>query len=372
MSESSWVLLLERVRQDTPTFLSDFMSALRGADGYDHGAVPEDDLERTAMQVFDLFIARLGARVSPEADALPEALGRRRARQGIRIDQFMVGVRINFRLLWQALYRAAEPDLFEVLIEHGDRVLEVVERFATEVQAAFLDETQVMAQFHRTARERAIARIFAGSTDGEELRNAAEVLALEADFSFEMISIRLSTLTDEARHALSGNGVFSYQDGELHHSFAQTRESPRWGVTSSGLAGVHFRRIRGLVNLHRAAALSRQILQTAELPGVVTLREAFGLLAHAQLHEQLKGFEHELLGKWHDASSSEQRRMTDALSAFAHSGSIQAAADELFLHRNTVFKRLRSFTEITGLDVTVPRDAAIALVLLSPIPRMSE
>jgi DNA-binding PucR family transcriptional regulator len=50
-------------------------------------------------------------------------------------------------------------------------------------------------------------------------------------------------------------------------------------------------------------------------------------------------------------------------------GSIKEVGDALFLHRNTVFKRLRSFHELTGLDVTVPRDAVIAMVLISNEPQ---
>nr|WP_255426956.1 helix-turn-helix domain-containing protein [Pseudonocardia sp. C8] len=49
---------------------------------------------------------------------------------------------------------------------------------------------------------------------------------------------------------------------------------------------------------------------------------------------------------------------------YLDSGSVTEAAAALYCHRNTVLNRLRRFERLTGLDLTRPRDAALAVVLL--------
>ncbi|QAB17979.1 PucR family transcriptional regulator [Leucobacter muris] len=369
MGESTWLNLLERVRRDIPTLLGDFMEELADLDGYSGGPVPRDDLERTALQAFDLFLERLSADDGEAAASdFPGSLGRRRARQGIRIDQFTEGVRINFRLLWRALHRAAEPDLVGELVSNGERVLNVVERYATEVQAAFIDETQIMAQFHRTARERALARLFAGGSDEADVRGAAEVLGLERDETYELITAKTAEVPEAVRAPLSEQGALTYEDGDLLHLFRRRRGVADWPLASRGLAGVHIARVAGLGTLARAASLARDVLRVAEPGRTVTLRDGFAPLMRERVREAVEGFEHELLGDWRRATSDERQRFSETLHVFMRSGSVQETADRLFLHRNTVFKRLRAFEALTGLDVTRPRDAAIALLLLPTDP----
>lgn len=51
--------------------------------------------------------------------------------------------------------------------------------------------------------------------------------------------------------------------------------------------------------------------------------------------------------------------------AYLDTGSVSEVAGALYCHRNTVLNRLRRFGRLTGLDLTRPRDAALAVVLLS-------
>ena len=86
------------------------------------------------------------------------------------------------------------------------------------------------------------------------------------------------------------------------------------------------------------------------------------------VQSRISGFEHELLRvtlRPRPVRSALKRlsRLATTIAAYLEHGSVQEAADSLFVHRNTVFKRLQSFHDITGLDVTIPRDAAIALIL---------
>lgn len=57
--------------------------------------------------------------------------------------------------------------------------------------------------------------------------------------------------------------------------------------------------------------------------------------------------------------------MLRTVRTFLDTGSVQRTATAAFCHRNTVLNRLAAFHERTGLDVTVPVEAALAHVLLS-------
>jgi DNA-binding PucR family transcriptional regulator len=68
-----------------------------------------------------------------------------------------------------------------------------------------------------------------------------------------------------------------------------------------------------------------------------------------------------------DHPFQERTRVIETATMFLESGSIKAAAESLYCHRNTVVNRLASLRAATGLDLHVPRDAALATVLLADV-----
>ena len=368
MQHDSWSELLDRVRDDLPSLIADFLRELHLLEGYADGEVPDEDLERTAGQVFTFFLDRLASREnSPSSSEFPQMLGRRRARQGIRIDHFLEGVRINFRLLWRGLNRAAQPDLIDELVAHGERVLNVVESYATEVQRAFLDETQAMAQLHRTARERALSNLFSGRDDTDQLISVADTLGLVVEGAYELIATPSQGTGNDGRGVMHGPVAFAYEDGEVTYLFRIKRAQTEWIDTPPVAHGAYISHVHGLAMLYPAAVIAKQLLLTnGPGPGMSTLRTGLDAIVRSQVLETLAGFEHELIGTLYRAPLDEQARLVSTMRSFMETGSVQQTAEELYVHRNTVFKRIRAFQDLTGLDVTLPRDAAIALIMLRP------
>lgn len=368
MTDPLWHELLERVRQDTPQLLEDFFVELTEHEGYAHGRVPKSDLNGTAEQVFDLFLRRLSAAEHVAEDsALPDALGRRRARQGLRVDHFTEAVRINFRVLWRALHRAAQPDLTGVLMDNGERVLDVVERYATEVQRSFLNETEEMARSRRTARERALTKLFSGHADENEISAIATVLGMRHTGEFELIAVPTKVVTDELGQRFSTLEVHSYGDEQMTYLFRHRRKLITLVDELPGLPGGYIAKIDGIGQVPRAAALAKHLGELHPGRSAVNVREGFAAIARTAVQSRISGFEHELLGDFATPAGEKRAerlsRLATTIAAYLEHGSVQEAADSLFVHRNTVFKRLQSFHDITGLDVTIPRDAAIALIL---------
>ena len=60
--------------------------------------------------------------------------------------------------------------------------------------------------------------------------------------------------------------------------------------------------------------------------------------------------------------ADERERLVEAVRAYLDSGSIGRTADVLYCHRNTVANRLRRFAEVTGVDPTIPVQAARLVV----------
>lgn len=367
MTDRLWHELLERVRQDTPQLLDDFIRELAELEGYSHGRVPDSDLQGTAQQVFDLFLCRLSATNDPVSDSeFPEALGRRRARQGLRVDQFTEAVRINFRVLWRALHRAAQPDLVGVLMDNGEHVLDVVERYATEVQRSFLNETEEMARSRRTARERALTKLFSGHATEDELTPIAEALGMRREGECELIAMPSSAATVELWRSLSESGVHTYEDEQMRYLFRHRRARTNLLDEVPELTGGYIAKVDGLGQIPHAASLAKH-LGDLHPDRTITLKEGFAAVVRSAVQETISGFEHELLGDFAtldgEKRSEKLERLFHTIGAYLEHGSVQEAADTLYVHRNTVFKRLQTFHDMTGLDVSVPRDAAIALIL---------
>ncbi len=368
MNDPLWHELLERVRQDTPQLLNDFIAELTQHEGYNHGRVPVSDLTGTAEQVFDLFLRRLStAEHTADESSLPDALGRRRARQGLRVDQFTEAVRINFRVLWRALHRAAQPDLTGVLMDYGERVLDVVERYATEVQQSFLNETGEMARSRRTARERALTKLFSGHADDDDISAIANVLGMRGDGEFELIALPTDVVTDDLEESFPALEAHSYEDEQMTYLFRHRRKLITLVDELPELAGGYISKIDGLGQVSRAAALAKHLGELHPGRSAVTLKEGFAAIVRTAVETRISGFEHELLGDFAtsvgEGLNGRLKRLAATIAAYLENGSVQEAADSLYVHRNTVFKRLQSFHDITGLDVTIPRDAAIALIL---------
>ncbi|GGA69960.1 hypothetical protein GCM10011490_20740 [Pseudoclavibacter endophyticus] len=366
VDRTRWQELLGRVRRDVPRMLDEFLAELAEHDGYADAQFPRDDLERTAVQAFELLLTRLENDDGNEAAlAFATQLGQRRARQGLRIDQFTDAVRINFRLLWRALHRAAQPDLVEELMANGEQVLTVVERYATDVQKAFSDETQRMADLHRTAQERSLARLFSGPAADADARQIAETLSLTVNDTYEMFALPSESWRAEQATQLGEGRMLAYDDGEVTF-LIRARGPVDWRVSVPHIDGAYLARIPGIGHLHAASVLAKRLVGVypSSGTGAFTLKDGFHLLAGETVRSQVAGFEHELIGRFHESDSDERARFQATLREFVRTGSVQETADRLFVHRNTVFKRIRAFESITDLDLMVPRDAAIALFLV--------
>ncbi|MCG2623954.1 helix-turn-helix domain-containing protein [Arthrobacter sp. I2-34] len=88
-------------------------------------------------------------------------------------------------------------------------------------------------------------------------------------------------------------------------------------------------------------------------------------IAGSLLEQTLPGFSDPVHRALDRCTPHERERLLQVARSYARTGSIKETSEELYCHRNTVVNRLHSLQEVIGLDLTVPAQAARALVALS-------
>lgn len=358
----AWGRLLERLALDHPALVDDFMARLRALGSYDEHTVPTEDLRRTAGETLDLLIAQLaGAPLSDDLRALPARLGARRARQGVDRESLLEAVRLDFRVLWAGLLRALGDAPADLLVLHAEEVLEVVERYIGDVQLAFLDEQAALVRDTRSDRARALGRLLSSGPDAARAAAAeADRLRLPVDGTFEAAFV-VERDGERARRAVARteSAIAWDTDAGTVLLCERGRRASLAGLLDGCRAGLATE-VLGLAAVPATAELLREI---ATLPGdgIATEADAWLAIAHARLAPVLPSVA-DVSAALGSLPELERRRVVETVLRHCATGSIKETAATLFVHRNTVINRLGAFREATGLDVSVPRQAALALI----------
>ncbi|MEQ3553337.1 helix-turn-helix domain-containing protein [Pseudonocardia nematodicida] len=374
-----WTRMVGAVRADLAELTERFLARLAGGGHYDDQPVSEDDLRATAGESLTLLLDQL-ARPDGRVDLgeLPDRLGRRRAQQGVDLDQLVRAVRLDFPVIWSALLeRAGEADT-PVLARKADRLWAVVDAYARQVHFAFLAEQSLLAEQHRDEQRQLLDLLFApGPLPAHQIARLAAGLRVGADDTFT-VGVAL------ADHAAALRGRAARLDGGLTRVFLRDVE---FGVVAfwparrddadgdrlldrltTGIGCVVTPDVTGLGAVPVVAASTYRMAQV--LPPESHVRagplEMWPLVARRALDEH-GGLPARLRERLDPAPPEERELLVRTVLAFLDSGSVSGVAAALYCHRNTVLNRLRRFTRLTGLDPARPRDAALALVVLDTL-----
>lgn len=366
-----WRELIGRLEQRMPQLVEEFMGELAARGLYAPDAVADDDLRETAPETLSMLLAHLAGSV-PEEDRweIAAGLGARRARQGVPLDALTEAVRIDLRVLWRTLRELAGDDHVALLASRFEQVMTVVDDYVFEVQKAFLREQAALRRDARVATARDLARLMntpdltAGALERISLSLGIPVDAPLAVLAFDgEHAVRAEAVAEEA---LARGHVFSYAYRDILCVFWSTCEhGDRPRADFDGIPGVLLDAV-GLTDLPRAVGSAREILAAAPgLDGLRGVREVWVQVARARLDGLVPGFAGGVLAPLDDLGEYERDRILSAAATFLASGSVKRTAELEYCHRNTIVNRLAAFRGLTGLDLAVPADAALALVALS-------
>jgi hypothetical protein len=370
----AWTDLVREVHDHADVLVSRFMQRVREIPPYRRGTAPAERVEADAVASFDYLLRRLGGLpVSPRLAEIGPSIGRDRAQRGVPLDDLLTAVRLDFRVLWSALREASGPEHSGLLVERAEELWEVVEEYTTTIQVGYLQETALLSRERQ--RERAVwmrTLLDQEDPDPQDVNRAA--LALDVDPGTAFLVAAVPAEADKQLRAVADQLTASGRRVHVDETSRHTTLIVRWrgAAGDTGAAGALLRGVRcgvapvaqGLAGVPRAARIAREISDVLplEVTGPAELADAWMLLARGRLGELRAPLAAEALGGLVSAPDHERARLRETALAYVDTGSVQQTAERLHCHRNTVLNRLRRLEELTSLDITRPRHAALLLV----------
>ncbi|MDH6196676.1 hypothetical protein M2272_003329 [Mycobacterium frederiksbergense] len=341
---------------------------------YTGGPVSREDLRYHMDRTMRLALTRL------VGDAIPDSLrsaatdvGRIRAQQGVPLPSVLHAFRIDLKTLWEALIaegRAVGIGSRADFLERSSlMVWETVETNTEEVVEGYQVAQGNLEEIRSAAFEQLLLD---GDHHQPTVDNAVQVLGLPETGRYICIvgsfPIPRPELVAECAARLENNGdsfYFSWFAQELRGVIHAHTSRSDIAATLAPLAD-HICSIvgaEGLAMVPRAIRLARMAVAGRAAPGVRHLQDNWlhaVTAANAELSDALHAAVYEPLLALSDYERSAILETVGDL--IAHGGTIANVAERTFRHRNTVRKRLRSFTALTGLDLTETNDLATTAI----------
>lgn len=375
-----WHGLLERLNTDRLT--ATFLERVLRIEDYRISALPASEIRRTAGASFTALIRSLrhdvdDAQVKAVRLAQATDVGVSRARANIPIESLMTAIRLDFSILWAELTALAAESDAALLVRHTEHVWQVVDSYASQCQATYAAERQRMLNEASSIRQGYVAAIFGQEQPGPEMleRIAAEIgvdedtplsvaVALGDDTSALRVAVAMAARAEsEALTHPLANGLIAFWPADDRPGSA----GRSIGAKVRGLRCGLVEKTQGLASLAPAARFARELAGLVEDndDGALTLEHSWTRIARLRLAEAGMPVASDVEKALAGCGRVERERLVEAAKAYLSTGSVAGSVRKLFCHRNTLMNRLRRFTDLTGIDVTVPNQAARLVVAWS-------
>lgn len=375
-TEDRWRQLVHRLRDSLPRMQDEFVERVAQVAEYSEEVVSLPDLRETAAVSIGLIIDALsGQQHYPRMLHFGSELGTRRARQGLSADAVMSAVRLDFPVIWSTLLEEADQEDAVLLASRAADVWRVVEDYAHAARSSYIETRSQMAQEEAGVRQKFIAALFGAQGRLQETRERfAKTFDVPSETPYE-----IAAATGRAAEQLRSMAnlpnrratIFTYEAEDYVYVF--------WPESGSGVrtpdVAAELRSVPcglawaggGLKDLPAVARIGAALADLADpqSPGPITVESDWPRLARTRMDAIGVELGAVLSRQLARIREDERDRLKETVECFLRIGSVSAAAEELYCHRNTILNRLRRFREITGLDLTVPVQAARVVVAWS-------
>ncbi|MFB7722247.1 PucR family transcriptional regulator [Nocardia sp. NPDC056100] len=354
--------LITRVRERTPE-LSERIVARARAEMPGYLALPGAQIARVTVEMVDRLLAALGdGRDLTEDDrrALRE-FGEIRARQGVSLSDVQNGWRIAIREmvadLTSAAHSARIADRTQLALVHD--LLDIVDQATAAFSGGHRDVEIELARHDQQLRAEFARALLLGGLGPGDIHVQAQRYGLDPAGEYRAFRARgddpraTADLRGLLRPEVTAVRVFSTaMDGDIAGFLCGSGTLDTTGTIGLGP-------VTGLAELPRSFRLASRMLATAHRYGLTGSADLdrLGLLpaivADTDLGDELARRYLDPLG-----SGDQARVVIETVDRYLHSGMrIEATAERLIVHQNTVRYRLARFEELTGTDLRAPYSA---------------
>jgi hypothetical protein len=337
---------------------------------YDHGrALPESELAEAIWANITEAFASIGGK-SVELTVF-EATGRKRAKANIPLHAVLHAYRLAAQLEWERFVQLAStmPHRERVILEGTARLWQINGTAAERVTVAYCDAVEQGRRRSLSERNALIDMLLTGEfATGSDLWDAAQALQLPVTGEFVVVVAETTTsqtpLQGAARAiaAAHGTGVWRIQ-GEaevglisLAGGSSADRTAKLIDSVATGSAGMSdpFRHLRLAPEALRQARIAcdagRGNPPGATLFSAVPLQAMLVVTPSAAEDLRIR-----VLGPLLNLADSERQALIETVHAWARAGgSVSECARAMYLHRNSVHRRLQHVYELTGRDPQTP------------------
>jgi hypothetical protein len=385
---SRWGELVERLHGRLDQLVDLFMARIQEIPEYAGNRVDLEELRETARETFRRLVDGLRDKELQQSgrngdhDSLmrfSSELGTKRARAGISPEALISAVRLDFSILWDDLLLIADPKDAMLLTSRVDRVWRVVDEFATHTHSSYSAERVRMAQEASNIRREFIARLFSKSElSADTISQAAAALVTDPDARFSIVAASGEAASQlraiAAQGPQSSQRLFVHEFGGSAYVFWALGRAAGGGVhpggsgyLPAGIAGIPCGYVEGFSGLRALPSAARTAERLALLlhpsdRGPLTAADAWARLAKQQLQDAGLDLWADLDSALSPCRGGERERLEETVRHFLSTGNITTTAQSLFCHRNTILNRLNRFQDLTGIDLTVPSQAARLVV----------
>jgi hypothetical protein len=331
-------------------------------------------VEQTATGVFS---AIAGARLEPSRF---EQNGRRRAASSIPLHAVLHAYRIGGLHHWECFARVAAtlPLGDRIITEGSTTVWSIIDLASQFVTQGYSDEVEELQRRSAVERAALLRRLLEGKLAAKvDVWEAAGALSLPVTGTFVLVAAPTSTVDAEsipdAERILAGLNIRSawLSDTSLQLGLLSlvsmpqlTRAVELLGSVASGPIGMSnaFHEISAAPEALRQARIARAAGVGAKL-GVTAYSDVplqAMLVLAPQSAEQLR---QAVLGPLLDAPRGDSAVLMETLESWiVAGGSATECAKLMYVHRNSVARRLQRIFELTGWDPQTPRGMAMLYV----------
>ncbi len=371
--------------------LSDTMVALMRRDVSFHrtvALVSDDQLRATVRTHLDVILGAFGSAEHGYNTSAAAAPGRSRAAAGVPLPAVMDSYRICVRFLWDELQAeasrvSAAADV--VLVRASSAMWTVLDEFTTAMVSGYQEEMTHQLVNRQQERSAMVQALIDGRlTDTVDLWNTADTLRISLQGPYVVVCTELArvgrSVFPNVEDRLSRRGVFSawrlqpdIEIGVLHLGPSAEVELVLTVLADYPPARIGISPLFDDLGQTAAALRYARIAMTASRPDrepiTVFDRDVLAVAA-VGAPEVMSRIAANVLGPLDDLPDHEREALLDTLEAwFDNGGSAERAAQELYVHPNTVRQRLRKLEQRTGRSVTDPRAAAELCIALETARR---